>query len=82
MLTLTLNKKTHTVATVAEATTLVEAKRGAQGSRSWYAKNGPNGATVTDDTGNVVAFISYNGRAWNPAIGPGGWPSTPYDGNR
>lgn len=68
---LILNKKTHKVASVAEAQAIVNAKRTGK-STLWYGRN-PGGAIVIAGN-NAIARISYNGRAWMPD------GATPYAG--
>ncbi len=58
-MTTIIGKKTRIVSSVDEAVALWEAWRGERG----VSRVG-NGCDVTDETGNVVAEISYNGRVW------------------
>ena len=73
-LTLTLNGKNYTVATVEDAARIVNSAWGAMGAPQWYKRN-PGGAPVRRGD-VVVASVSYNGRLWNPCAP--GETATPY----
>ncbi|MDE3097567.1 MAG: hypothetical protein KGK07_16395 [Chloroflexota bacterium] len=55
------------VATLREASQRVSAHTDGKSGDRWYGQIGDlRGAPVTNDRGEVVARVSYNGRVWSP----------------
>ena len=55
------------VPTLSDAAVATRAVAKTMGGEEWYA-TGPRVGDVYDDAGDLVARISYNGRAWEPGI--------------